>query len=198
MGLGVGETCDPVTCQPVPSVSNTFCSTATVSAATVSAGSSSLLTCSAAAPNAATVYTLECGNGQSYTGTGNTLACTYATAGTFAPRCRVDNETVFSPACTRSVTVTPPGGGGSSSFCSYITLSASTTSSPTLTSQITCQATNSAAAIEYAIDCGNGQSFTGATNTATCNYVAGTFAPRCRVNNEPSPPVAACIGSVRV
>ncbi|MDQ1344316.1 MAG: hypothetical protein QG650_1036, partial [Patescibacteria group bacterium] len=167
----------------------------TVSAASLGVGGSSVVTCNAVAPNSATVYNIECGNGQSAIGTSNTLACSFAAAGTYAPRCRVDNEASFSAACTQSVAVN--GGGGSSVLCQSLALSATSSSNGSLTSQLTCNSNNPPIANQYVIECGNGQTFTGASNVATCNYSVGNFSPRCLVNNE-SAPVAACIGSVSV
>lgn len=194
-GLAPGEICDPNSCQPITVVSNTSCASATVSSASVAAGGTASVTCNAVSPNAATNYVIECGNGVTQSGTGNTLNCTYGALGTYAPRCRVDNEATFSNACTASVTVT--GGGGSSAACQSLSLSATSSANGSLTSQLTCNSNNPPVANQYVIQCGNGQSFTGSSNTATCTYAAGTFAPRCLVNNE-SAPVSACIGSVTV
>ncbi|MFZ3232444.1 MAG: hypothetical protein WA194_02770 [Patescibacteria group bacterium] len=194
-GLAPGEICDPNSCRPTIVVSNTSCQNATASSTSLITGGSMVVSCNAVAPNAATQYTIECGNGTTQTGTGNTLNCTYAAAGSYSPRCRVDAETAFSAACTASVTVT--GGGGSSAQCQSISLSANSSNVGALTSRITCNSNNPPVANQYVIECGNGQTFTGATNVQTCSYSTGQYSPRCLVNNE-SAPAAACIGSITV
>ena len=50
-------------------------------------------------------YIIDCGNGT--VNLTSTAVCRYVAGGTFAPRCTI-NGNITSPACTKTVTVTPP------------------------------------------------------------------------------------------
>lgn len=194
-GLSAGETCAPTTCTPVSITSDTSCSSASVSPSSVLVGQSSTLTCAAASPNAATNYYMECGNGQNQSGTSNSMSCTYSSTGSYAPRCRVDNEGTFKPACTSSVTVTS---SGASVACQSLSASPSSSVGGSLTSTVTCASTDASRTTRYLIDCGNGQTFDSASPTATCTYATtGNWNATCRVNTETST-VPACSQPISV
>ena len=94
-------TCSPVTCTPIAQPPT--CNSITVTPTTGTTPVVSSVSCNTSNE---TSVAIDCGNGAPAIA-GKKGSCTYTTVGTFAPRCIV-NGSISGPACTASITTTPP------------------------------------------------------------------------------------------